>query len=281
MSEQTEKILKLIKHGGAIGGAATGSVLGFLAGGPIGAAIGGAVGATMETVATEIVNRELSSREAVRVGATASYAIEFIHERLEQGDCVREDKFFVKEQSGRSPAEEIFEGVLLKAKSDHEERKGRFYGVMFSNVAFDATCSKAEANYLLYLMDSLTFLQLTLISLFSDAGRFPNLPTESYEGKRISFELLSALSATFDLFQRGIVKLWRRGDDGASVVFDPVELLPAHMVLSPTGKRLFELAGLGAIADSDDIRKLADLFAEAPRVNDGVALSEAAALRNK
>ncbi|SRR6266480_3439260 len=176
MAKEDERVLTLIKRGGAIGGAATGSVVGFLAGGPIGAAVGGALGATLQTVATEIVNRELSRREEMRVGATASYAIDFIHERLERGDRPREDKFFLQEQSGSSPAQEIFEGVLVKAKADHEERKARFYGVLFANVAFDATCSRSEANYLLHLMDGPTFLQLALISLFSDTDRFPKLP---------------------------------------------------------------------------------------------------------
>ena len=105
MAKEDERVLTLIKRGGAIGGAATGSVVGFLAGGPIGAAVGGALGATLQTVATEIVNRELSRREEVRVGATTSYAIDFIHERLERSDRPREDKFFVREQSGSSPAQ--------------------------------------------------------------------------------------------------------------------------------------------------------------------------------
>jgi hypothetical protein len=242
MAEEDERVLTLIKRGGAIGGAATGSVVGFLAGGPIGAAIGGAVGAALQTVTTEIVNRELSRREEMRIGGTASFAIDFIHERLQRGDHPREDGFFVREQSGTSSAEKIFEGVLLKAKGDHEERKARFYGTLFANVAFDATFSRSEANYLLHLIDGLTFLQLALISLFSDMERFPKLPSENYERKRISYELLNTLAATFQLFQSGILKLWKRGDDSAEVVFDPVELVPAHMVLSPTGTRLFELA---------------------------------------
>jgi len=244
MAEEDEKVLTLIKHGGAIGGATTGSVLGFLAGGPIGAAIGGAVGATLQTVAIEIVNRELSHREEMRVGGTASYAIDFIHERLKRGDRPREDKFFVRESSGNSPAEEIFEGVLLKAKGDHEERKARFYGVLFANVAFDANCSRSEANYLLHMIDGLTFLQLALVSLFSDTNRFPQLPTDDYEGKPIHFDLLNALAATFELYQNGMLRLRKPGDESGEVVLDVGEIRPAHMTLSATGKRLFELAGL-------------------------------------
>jgi hypothetical protein len=280
MGEHDKKIAALIKHGGAIGGAATGGVIGFLAGGPIGAALGGAIGAAVQGAASDIADRELSHRETMRVGATMSYAIDFIRERLQRGDHPREDGFFAQDQNGWSPAGEIFEGVLLKAKTDHEERKARFYGQLFSNVSFDPNCSAAEANYLLQLMDRLTFRQLSLISLFSAADRFPELPTENSDGKRISAELLNVLAATFDLFQISILKLWKRGDDSAAVVFDPVELLPAHMVLSPTGMRLFELAGLSAIADSDELQKLAHLFSTAENGGE-IALGHAAALRNK
>jgi hypothetical protein len=280
MAEEDEEILTLIKHAGAIGGAATGSVLGFLAGGPIGAAVGGAIGATLQSVATEIVSRELSRREEMRVGGTASYAIAFIFERLRRGDQPREDRFFVKESSGNSPAEEIFEGVLLKAKGDHEERKARFYGLLFANVAFDANCSRSEANYLLHLMDGLTFLQLSLVSLFSDAGGFPQLPANDYQERPIDFELLSALAATFELYQNGILRLQKPGDESGEVILDIGEIRPAHMTLSATGKRLFDLAGLAAIGESSDLRTLADLLASESSKADAVILGRDA-LRGK
>lgn len=281
MGDGDEKVLALIKHGGAIGGATTGSVLGFLAGGPIGAAIGGAVGATLQCVATEIVDRELSRREKMRIGGTASYAIDFIHERLKRGDRPRTDRFFVKGESGNSPAGEIFEGVLLKAKADHEERKARFYGVLFANVAFDADCSQAEANYLLHVMDGLTFLQLAAVSLFSDASRFPQLPAEDYQGKPIPFDLLNALAATFELYQNGILRLRKPGDESGEVILDVGEIRPAHMTLSATGKRLFELAGLVAIGESSDLRVLADLLASKSSAKEAVVLKRDALLRNK
>jgi hypothetical protein len=280
MSEHDKKVTALIEYGGGIAGGVAGAVIGFLAGGPIGAAIGGAIGPALQTAASEVAARELSRREAMRVGATMSYTMDFIRERLARGDRPREDRFFVADETKRSPAEEIFEGALLKIKSEHEERKARFYGQLLTNVSFDPGCSAAEANYLLHLMDRLTFLQLSLISFFSAADRFPKLPAEDYEGKSIDTELLNVLAATFDLFQMSILKLWKRGDDSAAVVFDPIELVPAHMVLSPTGKRLFDLTGLSAISDSDELQKLEHLFSTV--TDDGeIALGQAAALRNK
>src|SRR5690349_15987772 len=77
--------------------------------------------------------------------------------------CVK-TSFFQHDSTGRSPAEEIVEGVLLKMKNEHEERKARFYGQLFTNVSFDPNCSPAEANYLLHVMDRVTFLQLSLVS---------------------------------------------------------------------------------------------------------------------
>src|ERR1022692_634259 len=116
MTEHDEKVFGLIKHGGAIASSATGSILGLLTGGPIGAVLGGAVGAALDSVIDELAERELSRREKVRVGGTAAYAIDFVRERLKRGDVPREDGFFVKGESGSSPAEEIFDGVLVKAK---------------------------------------------------------------------------------------------------------------------------------------------------------------------
>lgn len=281
MTEHDEKVFGLIKHGGAIASSATGSILGLLTGGPIGAVLGGAVGAALDSVIDELAERELSRREKVRVGGTAAYAIDFVRERLKRGDVPREDGFFVKGESGSSPAEEIFDGVLVKAKSDHEERKARFYGRLFANVAFDPECSRAEANYLLHLMDGLTFLQLALVSLFSNASDFPQLPTDDYERKPIHFELLNSLAATFELYQNGILRLRKPGDKSGEVILDIGEIRPAHMTLSATGKRLFELAGLAAIGESSDLQTLADLLASTASITGAVVLEKEALLRNK
>jgi len=61
-------------------------------------------------------------------------------------------------------------------------------------------------------MDGLTFLQLALISLFSDTDHFPKLPVDGYEDKQIGFELLNVLAAIFELYQNGILKLWKRAE---------------------------------------------------------------------
>ena len=122
--------------GSDIAGAATGSAIGFLTGGPGGAAIGGATGVIISKSLSDITDRLLSNREKMRVGATATFALTKIKSRLDSGDKLRNDGFFEEKEGGRPDAEEIFEGVLLKAKNEHEEKKAKILGNIFANIAF-------------------------------------------------------------------------------------------------------------------------------------------------
>lgn len=66
----------------------------------------------------------------------------------------------------RAPFEEIFEGVLIQAQSEHEKKKLRFLGQFLGNVAFDQHCSPEHANYLLGLIERLTYQQLVMLRTF-------------------------------------------------------------------------------------------------------------------
>jgi hypothetical protein len=222
----------------------------------------------------------LSKREEFRVATTGKFAIHFIQERLEAGDIPRNDGFFSKEETGTSRAGEIFEGVLLRAKADHEERKAHFYGRLFANVAFDSTCSVAEANYLLRLMERLTFRQLVFLSIFSNRNQFPQLPSASFENKQVGFDLLNALSALFDLYQNGLLKSREPGAENFEVVFGGSEIIPTHIVLSETGERLFHLAGLAEINQFDQ-QEVVALFAAEVDDGTGVHVGKSSALLNK
>jgi hypothetical protein len=129
-------------------------------------------------------------------------------------------------------------------------------------------------------MDGLTFLQLSIVSLFSDASRFPQLPAEDYQKKAIAFDLLNALAAIFELYQIGVVRLRKPGEESGEVILDMAEIRPAHMTLSASGERLFALAGLAAIGESSDLRTLADLLASESSAAEAVVLKRDA-LRGK
>jgi len=56
--------------------------------------------------------------------------------------------------------------MLLKAQREHEERKLRYIGQFFGNIAFDRYCSAAQSNCLLNLIARLTYQQLVMIRTF-------------------------------------------------------------------------------------------------------------------
>ena len=93
--------------------------------------------------------------------------------------------------------------------------------------------------------------------------------------------MLNILAAIFELCQDGILKkVWKVGEEGGDAIFDLPEIVPAQMVLSPTGRRLYDLAGLATIGDSNELQRVADLLATVPCTS-GIVLPEGTALRNK
>ncbi len=182
MPEDVGKAKRLIYAGGDIAGPAVGSAVGFLVGGPGGAALGGALGGLASRVVHDMANRLLSTREEIRVGAAAFYAIDGIMERLRSGCEPRQDGFFAAKEQGRPDAEEVFEGVLLKAKNEHEEKKVRILGSIFANTAFFTGFSAGEANHLLRIAENLTYRKMCILSLIKrkDEIQGINLREASY-----------------------------------------------------------------------------------------------------
>jgi hypothetical protein len=64
----------------------------------------------------------------------------------------------------RSSAEELLEGVILAAQRESQERKVRFYGYLYSNLVFDPTVDRAHGNYLIRLLDRLSYRQVCLLA---------------------------------------------------------------------------------------------------------------------
>jgi hypothetical protein len=247
MSDSIEKVKKLLHSGSDIAGASTGGAIGFLLGGPGGAAIGGGLGVVATNLLKDIANRSLSQREETRVGAAASQAIYAIGFGIQHGRTLRNDHFFDKQVSGVSPAEEIFEGILQKAKNDHEDQKNRFYGKLFANIAFESDCSTEEANRLLRIMDSFTFTQLVLLNIANDPTKFHLQSIAFQGGTPVTYRLISLLSEYFDLFQRGYLRLQKPNDVHGEIVLEKIQIIPAFTYLTDVGKRFFDLASLDEI----------------------------------
>lgn len=155
----TSKIKKLLETGSEIVGAVSGTAIGLI-GGPTAAQGGGAAGVVVAKGLFEFTARYLSRREKARVGAAAGLTIVSIQQRLESGERLRQDDFFEADEINRSKAEELFEGILLKCKSEYEEKKIIYITRIYENVAFDPAIRPEHANQVLNTAQT-AFLQAT------------------------------------------------------------------------------------------------------------------------
>ena len=232
----------------------------MLVGGPVGAVAGAAAGPvtarTLRGLAVEFRERVLGHREEVRVGAAIAVASVKIREKLDAGEQPRQDGFFTDEEQNRSTAKEVFEGVILAAQREAEEKKVRFYGNLLANLAFEEDIDRSQGNYLIRLGEQLSYRQLCLLSLFaqntlvSDEQNHFNLRVGSYRGRvkagsPIATDKIVLLQEVYDLYQRGIL------ENGGSAMIDKSDANPS--VLSPEGVavNLYNLMELWEVDPAD------------------------------
>lgn len=209
--------------------------------GALGGLAGAAVGAITQTL-MDLLDRAVSQREDRRQGFAAAYAISVIQRRLKAGDALRSDGFWSPEIANRSQAEQLFEGVLLRCKSEHEEKKLPYIASIFANVAFRSDISGETANYVLERATRLTYRQVCAIAF---AHRAEGLCLSISWGKYLGLSGVREREPTLtaELSELG----------GLVHAIGNSELPP---FLEPFGAILFDLMGLDAIPreDLEDLR---------------------------
>ncbi len=242
----------LIKLGADVFGGVLGGAMGALAADPISGAAAGLAGtalsATLFHIATEFQDRRLSARQKARIGAGFGHAVLKIQEHLNSGSQPRKDGFFIPDESSRSDAEEILEGVLLRCKNEHEERKLKYIGNIYANVAFMPEVDIANANWLLQTARRLTYRQLCIISLIErkDNRSFSKTPSwgpkDGDPGFEREFKDLKSSFLAVDPNRPG-------AEVGRDFVFG----------LNRSGKFLYALMSMNEIPE-EDLRELAPRF---------------------
>ncbi len=232
-SNEDDNIKKLIEMGAEIAGSAATAYVGAYFAGPLGGAV--TAGASpliisgFKKVGNEVLRRLFSERQLIRAGGATAIALQKIKYRLERDDQVRTDGFFETATEERSAAVETLEGVLLAAQDEYQEKKVKFYGNLYANLVFDETINRAHANYLIGLLDRLSYRQLCMIAE-ANAG------TYNLEWNSPRKDLANEIN---ELVALGIV---RREPSGSSFDFHYIE---------PYGDKVCLLFGLDEI-DRDE-----------------------------
>lgn len=243
------KSRSLLILGAEVFGGGLGALVGFAIAGPAGIVIGGAA----TPLITEFSKRLLSSRQKARVGATILYAKQTIIRRISDGAEPNPDFFIDKNNDGRPDAQEVWEGVLLNAQQEYEERKIPYYGNLFANIAFEKDFDKARANFLLKLASNLSYRQLCLISIFAGNEVKPKLRATDYrgDGGSITQHLASVLHEIMEMHNYGIVSIPN------DTLLGITDIAPAKMHVQGAGVELRRLMELNEIPITD-LQNVAD-----------------------
>ena len=247
--DNDEQIRDLIETGTDITGGAVGAAAGLLIGGPAGAIAGGASGPAaaraLRYLASEFTHRVLGQREEARVGAVLEFAAEKIQQNIEQGQQVRQDGFFEEELGERSPAEEVFEGVLLAAQREPQEKKIRFYGNLVANIAFHSEIDREQASFLISLGESLSYRQLCLLRLFAVNNKFRLREKDYREGDLSGAERIALIQEIYNLFGRGLLGA------GGEAMLGVTDVNPGKMTVQGVAATLHNLMELWGIPLQD------------------------------
>ncbi|MDR6843338.1 hypothetical protein [Flavobacterium granuli] len=170
-----EQINEFCNSGAEIFGSVAGASIGFLLAGPFGGLVGAAatspLTSLLKKLGSEVSNQIMAPREKIRIGATYHRAALIIENRLLSGEKPRDDGFFDIKKDDRSSASTILEGILQKAKEEHEEKKLPYYSAFLANITFDESIDSQKALTFIKIIDRLSYQQLCILSYIKSLGQ--------------------------------------------------------------------------------------------------------------
>lgn len=136
---------------------------------PIAGIAGVAMVPILSNAKEKMFPRNLSEREDNRIQMVFEGIVSKINDNLKKGLVPRDDEsYYSPTDIGIPHAQEILEGVLLKAREEFRNKKLVFYTNFFANLCFDETISFEHANFLLNIISRLSFRQFAILAYISD-----------------------------------------------------------------------------------------------------------------
>ncbi|MCZ4300490.1 hypothetical protein [Microbacterium oxydans] len=236
----------MIQSGAGALGIAAGAAAGTVVAGPVGAVAGAAAGALlqdgMKKVAGDVATRFTAQTEQARMGSLYVLAQNQIVQRLNGGQQPRSESFFrprerKKAKKLRSEADELLEGTFLAARKAYEERKVELLANFYTNIVFRDDIDSGHANYILSLMESLTYRQLLGILIIGTGQLANSVRARDFRGSGALDQL--QIGVLFELYQ--LAKLDLVADSSASYILGVADINPAQLRLQGTGAQLYNL----------------------------------------
>ena len=226
------------------------------------------VGINVNKLITEIANefdtRKLSDLEVGRVAEVMGYAIDDINLKLKEGKIIRNDNFFEDDIKDRTDGEEIFEGVIVAAQREYENKKLKYYGKLLSNISFREDVSKDQAVQLIQIAQRLSYRQYILIMIIAHSQfiknsneKLPYLDNNALMKKKsTSYNDISVYQDIYELYRMGIL------NGGGDIILEMGYIIPSKLGIQGVGVRLFELMELDKVSVevSEDFEDYLDIL---------------------
>ncbi|MFC3746567.1 hypothetical protein [Paenibacillus sp. GCM10012306] len=176
----------ILKSAVQLAGTATKSLVQSISGGNFITLLGEISGTVSEIFLADYSDRVLSTKVKEKVGAVFLLAAEKIKNRLDNSEHLRtDDYFFANNENYCSSSEETLEGILIKSRFEHEDKKIKHLGYIYANATFDSH-SISDLNFYIKLAKQLTYRQICLLSiLYSKEENLSNME-RTYYSKEIA-----------------------------------------------------------------------------------------------
>ena len=242
---------ELIEFGTKLSAGATGGWVGGIVGtaiaGPLGSVLGALAGAGMEyglTTIGDYMSDALSKNEVQKVLSALDYATKRYKERILAGDIPRNDGFFDNKEGERSDDKEVLEGIIYASQREFEEKKIKYIGIMYANIAFRDDISRTEANQLIRVAEDLSYKQLCLIASLAIIQKSKqggvNLALKKAFQTISGYSKIALATELFGLYTSGYIS-------SSSAIFDPAGICPNDLSLTGISAQLYELMELSTL----------------------------------
>ena len=244
--EADSALARMVTSGAGALGITAGTALGVIIAGPPGAIVGAAIGALlqdgMKAVAGDVAERFTAQTEQERMGSVYVLAQSQIVKRLNEGQQPRSESFFrprerKRAKKLRSEADELLEGTFLAARTAHEQRKVELLANFYTNIVFRDDLDSSHANYILSLMELLTYRQLVSVLIIGNGSLMNTLRVNDFRGVAGLDPL--QVGVLFELYQ--MVRLDLVADSSASYILGVADINPSKLKLQGTGAELYNL----------------------------------------
>ena len=191
-----------------------------------------------EEIIEEINENIYSVKENKKILSTLYFSLNAVKENLEKYMVIQENYLKAINDENKLLIEELFEGIIISAKNEHEDNKLKYYGYLLGNIIFKENLDRDEFNRLIKISRNLSYCQIKLINMYviSQMIQVPILKREDYTKTGVgSYKLLGILQDTLDMIQKSIL------NGSGNLVLDVVQINPSKIKVQGMGTLLYNL----------------------------------------